>query len=61
MTKISEQVSLLKRIIASKKKHKDLNVQSGQITSEQAEFEIKCLEDAMQTLAQIGALIKPMV
>ena len=58
MTKTKEQIALLKRIAKSKKAHKDRNVQSGQITDEQATYEIVLLEDAIQTLSALEALVK---
>lgn len=58
MTKIKDQIALLKRIAKSKKQHKERNVQSGQITEEQATFEILLIEDAVQTLAALEALVR---
>lgn len=61
MTKISEQVKLLKRIISSKKKFRAQNVEKFHITGAQSIYEIQCLEDSVKLLAQLEAIIGPMV
>jgi hypothetical protein len=61
MTKISEQILLLKRIIASKKKYRAENVETFKITAEKSAYEIQCLEDSVKALSQIAATIGPML
>lgn len=52
-----DQVELLKRIIASKKRYMKENVEAGNISMMQATYEITLLQDALAVLSGVYGVV----